>query len=94
MSFAPNLLMLAAGYVPAADVADALGKSLSTVHRMVDAGLPAQRDGVYVYVSLDGLEQHYAAQPTMHAAVRALRARIETSIDVLDASAAPPTKDT
>jgi hypothetical protein len=55
--------MAAAGYAPASEVALALGKALSTVHRMVEKlGLDHQRDDRFLYVSVKALVEHYRAR--------------------------------
>jgi DNA-binding IclR family transcriptional regulator len=52
--------MVERGYAPAAHVAAALEKALSTVHRMVENNIvDGVRDGKSLYVSLASLESHY-----------------------------------
>lgn len=58
-----NEHMVEAGYAPASEVAEVLGKALSTVHRMVaKLGLDHQRDDRFLYVSVKSLVAHYKAQ--------------------------------
>lgn len=66
--YARNPLMLEKGLGPAADVARALNKSLSTVHRLVGAGkVVGARDGKALYIDLASAERYFidAANPVM-----------------------------
>ena len=61
--FARNPLLLRDGYAPAADVARALSKSLSTIHRMVrDQRCAGIKDGPALYVHLDSLISHFRVE--------------------------------
>lgn len=58
--FSRNAFMLRDGYAPAADVARALSKALTTIHRMVnDERCTGARDGNALYVKLDTLVAYF-----------------------------------
>lgn len=66
-------IMAGAGFIPAPVVAAALGKSLSTVHRMVAIGKwIGQRDGRALFVSRASLLNYYATNAALRAAVEGL----------------------
>jgi hypothetical protein len=61
-----NVVMLRQGYVPATAVASTLEKSLSTIHRLIDAGYLKQvRDGKARYVLLADLKGYYKGNKVM-----------------------------
>ena len=69
-----NPVMLRAGYAPSVQVAKAIGKVLSTVHRMVSRGeIRAMRDGNALYIDLTSLEQHFRGNGPMLLRVKELR---------------------
>lgn len=69
-----NPIMLRSGYVTARRVAEALGKSSQTVHRMVEAGaIDGTKEGGVYYIKLASLEAHYADNAPMRVALRPLR---------------------
>ncbi len=77
--FSRNPIMLKGGLAPATDVAEALGKSLSTIHRMVaDGRVDGSRDGRALYINLTSLEAYYAADdnPAMAAIAAKLRVAV------------------
>ena len=72
----PNPTMRRAGYASAAQVAKALCKVLSTIHRMAKRGdVACLRDGDCLYLSIADLEKKYAANPWIFRRVNALRTR-------------------
>ena len=76
MPIANNPSMLAAGFGPAARVASALGKSLSTIHRLCKGGaVQSTRDGAMLYVDLHSLRSYYAGlgNTALAATVKQLR---------------------
>lgn len=80
-----NRAMLLRGYASAADVARALDKTLSTIHRMVDDGrIEGARDGRLLYIKLDALHAFYMnseqPNPTMAALVMQLKKDIAKSL--------------
>lgn len=61
--YSRNLIMLRDGYAPAADVARALSKSLSTIHRMVEhKRCKGAKDGRALYIHVDSLVAHFKAE--------------------------------
>jgi hypothetical protein len=71
-----NEVMVDAGYLPAAMVAAAIGKALSTVHRMVQSGkLRFVRDGTALYIETQSLNDYYKGNIPMLVAIS--RARTE-----------------
>lgn len=60
--YARNATMLKAGYAPAADVARALSKALSSIHRLVaDGHVEGTRDGRALYVKMDSAAAYFDA---------------------------------
>ena len=58
-----NPLMLQAGWMPARRIAQALFKSLPTIHNMVNDGLvEGVIEGGVLYVKLSSLREHYMKQ--------------------------------
>lgn len=69
-----NPMMIASGYVPAKQVAEALHKSVPTVHRMVRSGeAEGVIEGGVLYVLVSSLESHYTGNAPMLAAVAKLK---------------------
>lgn len=75
-----NVIMLRAGFAPAAVVARELDKALSTIHRLVkaEAGVVGQRDGRALYIDLASLIAYYRSEKNDELArtVSALRDRL------------------
>ncbi len=58
-----NPILLRDGYAPAGDVARALDKNLSTVHRMLkDGRVAGTKDGAAHYVKLDALMAYFRSE--------------------------------
>lgn len=69
-----NVVMLNAGLAPASVVARALGKNLSTVHRLASGEfVKYTRDGRALYIDLASLEAYYTGNTPMQERVRKLR---------------------
>ncbi len=90
--FVRNPLMLREGYAPASDVARAMSKNLSTLHRMVGSGrAEGVKDGHVLYVRLDPLiarlrkEQNRPLAAALVRLKKALRAEAREKL-----GAAPP----
>jgi hypothetical protein len=69
-----NPILLRSGFATARQVATRLNKSLSTIHRMVDAGdLEGTIEGGVLYVTLASLELLYRGNAPMLAALAPLK---------------------
>jgi hypothetical protein len=69
-----NTVMLAAGMVPASVVARALGKNLSTIHRLAaNDFVNYTRDGRALYIEMTTLAVYYKGNGPMLERVRALQ---------------------
>lgn len=72
-----NPIMIQAGYVPAARVAEVLNKAVSTVHRMVaDGRIEGARDGRALYVSVKSLENYFKSSDNA-AMIEAIRKELK-----------------
>jgi hypothetical protein len=68
-----NAVMARAGYIPAARVAEALDKSLMTIHRMVEDGdVEGVKDGGILHIKWESLLKHYEGNEPMTDAVMLL----------------------
>jgi hypothetical protein len=68
-------IMLASGYVPAQQAADAVGRSLSTIHRWATEGkVDSARSGVRLFISINSLGKVFEDNEVMTERVEALRA--------------------
>ncbi len=74
-----NAAMLRKGYAPAADVAAAMGRNLSTIHRWVNAEEVAfEREGRWLYIDVASVEKspHVGNNAILKAELKKLRERI------------------